>query len=265
MVINASSISKEQIIELKRTAQKTFIKSNFKFIQEHRGFRPKAIHVLMGTAGSGKSTVVRAIIADMLKINPDSVFMWLSEESVEDVMTGLIDNNIEESDLSKLNFSSELDSNEDMETILETVAFTNSKVLVIDNITTSKFYMDKPIQEQGAFISRLKKFASDNDVAVVMVAHTKKDIHDNMGKLITENDIRGCSAVVNMANFFYILQRFEINDHFYPTVRIMKSRGQQTKDRLFHLKYSLEEQTYTEDKKLDFKSFKEAYDMRNKL
>lgn len=266
MVINASDFTEEQIKSLKRRARKIQVKSNFSFLQEHRGLRLGALHVLMGTAGSGKSTVTRAILSDMLKINPDSVYMFLSEESSEDFMVEFINNEVSRENLSKLHIESEQDSgNDNLDEILERVAFVNAKVLILDNITTAGFYMDMRPDEQAKVIKKIKDFASKHNIAVLIIAHTKKDVSDNMSRLITENDIRGGSSIVNLANFFYVLQRFELNDIYYPTIRIMKSRGQSVGDRLFYLKYSHQELTYTEDKKIDFKAFKEAYDMRNRL
>lgn len=265
MVLNGADLTDEEIAKIKQKAQITEVKSNFGFIQGHRGLRLGALHILMGTAGSGKSTVTRAVISDMVKVNQESVYIWLSEESTTDFMIGLADNKVSKGDRSKLLIESELDSESSVDEILERVKFTGANVLVFDNITTSRFYMDKAPDAQAEFVTKLKKFASENEVAIFLIAHTGKKISDNHGQLITENDIRGASSIVNLANFFYILQRFEIGNRYFQTIRVQKHRGQQMRDRMFELVYSMEEHTYTEDKKIDFEEFKEAFNQRNKL
>ena len=157
MIGNAGELTPELIAEIKSEAKKIYFKSNFSFLNQHNGLRPGAIHVLMGTAGSGKSTFIRSVIGDCLKINPAPVYTWQSEESVRELQFGMLSQGIDQKTLTKLYVESELDNNNaQLNEILNRVKITGSKILVIDNITTSRFYMDRKISEQSAFITKIK-------------------------------------------------------------------------------------------------------------
>lgn len=262
---NAGEMSEAQLSDLVRNKNKVFYKSNFSFLCQHNGLRPGKIHVLMGTSGSGKSTFVRSIVNDFVKINPESVYFWLSEESSEDLIVALKEQSISQKILSQITVDSELENSSGVDEILDRVSFTGAKFLVIDNITTSKFYMDRKPGEQSSLVTRIKTFAEKNNIAVLLVAHTKKDVHDNFGRLITEGDIRGSGAVVMMAEFFYIIQKFQAADKFYPTLRIIKHRGQAVTERLYALGFDSETVSYTKDVQIDFVRFKELFNNRDKL
>lgn len=269
-LLNSGVTDKNKITELKEKRMMVFNKSKFAFLNCHRGIRPAKLHILMGTAGSGKSTLVRSIIGDQIENNFDSVYVWLSEESVDELKEGMMDLDLSDEILSRLLIESELDtapkSNKPRDReILERVYLSGAKVLIIDNITTSQFYMDMKVSEQSSFIKRLKDFAVKTGIAVFLVAHTKKDIHDNMNKLINENDIRGSASVVNMAHFFYILQRFEQNKIFAPTIRVVKHRGYNVTERLFYIQYDKYKMAYVKDNSIEFKKFKEMFKERDKL
>jgi RecA-family ATPase len=220
----------------------------------------------MGTAGSGKSTVIRSLISDYIRLNQDSVYCWLSEESIVELQEGMGRLGVDDDDLSKLIIESELDDPDSTaRDIVERVLLTGAKILIIDNITTSRFYMDKKISEQSVFITSLKKLAAKHDLAIILVAHTRKDIHDNFGKLITENDIRGCSSVVNMAHFFYVLQRFKTNGNYYPTLRILKHRGYAIEETMYFLQFDMESLSYSGDLAITFDIFKKNFKGRDNL
>lgn len=270
MVSNGSDYTEKKLQQLRTEARQIHTRSNFKFLQEHRGLRPKELHVLMGTAGSGKSTVIRAIIADMLKINSGTVYAWLSEETRDSFMLGLVDNDMGPDGKNRIKIDSELDREKNgdkktIDSILEKVEFISPEVLIIDNITTSPSYRGKSPDEQGEVINKLKEFANKNDIPILLIAHTRKDVSDNMSRLITENDIRGCADITNLAEFFYVLQRFEVGERYFQTIRIQKHRSQPIKNKLFHLEYSPEIKTYTGDRPIDFDSFKEIFKQRNQL
>lgn len=264
--IGTGVISTDRLTELKGKRQRFAFKTNFNFLKSHKGIRPGCIHILMGTAGSGKSSVLRSLLGDYLKLNMDSVYCWLSEESKEEMQEGMAGIDLGDDNLSKLILDSELDNPGTSEAeILERVAISGSKILIIDNITTSRFYMDRRVKEQGDMIMRLKSFAAEHGVAVFIIAHTKKDIHDNYGKLITENDIRGCSSIVNMAHFFYILQRFKTPRRFYPTLRIVKNRGYVVEDNMYFMQFDKESMSYITDVNIDFDTFKARFKEREVL
>ena len=54
MVLNGADLTDEEIAKIKQKSRIVDVNSNFKFIQGHKGLRLGALHILMGTAGSGK-------------------------------------------------------------------------------------------------------------------------------------------------------------------------------------------------------------------
>lgn len=266
VVVNAGDVSEEEVSNLRKKAETIFCKTNYRFLREHLGLRPSKIHVLMGTTGSGKSSVMRSIIAEYLKYNPGTIYNWLSEEDANELYEGLLPYNLTREQMSKCLIESELTRRPgSVDEILERSELSGAQVLVIDNLTTSHFYMDKRVSDQSNLITKLKTWALKTQTAIIVVVHTRKDIVDNMGRLITENDIRGCASIVNMAHFFYVMQRFQIQGSFYQTLRIAKARGYVTNERMFLINYDREMKGYFGDKAIDFQSFKKMFNQRDKL
>ena len=125
--------------------------------------------------------------------------------------------------------------------------------------------MDQKISAQSGLVTKLKRFAVETNTAVFIVVHTRKDVVDNMGRLMTENDIRGNSSLVNMAHFFYIMQRFETPNAYFQTIRIAKSRGQTIDKKLFVVNYDRDKVLYYGDTPIDFSAFKKIFKERNQL
>lgn len=267
-----AELSDEKVVELKKRREDVFFKSKFNFLNEHRGLRPGALHLLLGTSGSGKSSLVRSILKDIATRfnNQEKLLCWLSEESKLDFLTEFVQSNYNKSIARNINIISELEMPEEVigQSQMELLYFKHNlsndehKIIFIDNITTSKFYNDRSPVEQSNFIMMLKGIAKDRDIPIVLVAHTKHDVSDNMSRLITENDIRGNKSIVNIVQFQYILQRFKGASRFYPTIRTVKHRGQNPNDKLFYLEFSKEKLEYVSDKKIEFELFKQVFKER---
>lgn len=263
---NVGNIEAQDLQEIIRESRKLHFRSNFCFLNHHNGLRKGNVHVLMGTSGCGKSTFIRSIMNDFLSENLDNAIFWLSEESSKDLIVSMFKQGGEKENLKNLTVYSELENREDtLEDVFEKVKFLAPSFLVIDNITTSKFYMDMRPNEQSNIITKLKNFADENNIALVLVAHTKKDIHDNFSRIITEGDIRGSGSPVMMSEFFYIMQKFETNGVFFPTLRIVKHRGQEVSEKLYSLLYDSSKSSYVKDIQIDFNRFKEVFNQRDKL
>ena len=147
----------------------------------------------------------------------------------------------------------------------ETFARDDIAIIFYDNITTSEFYCDIHPSEQSTFIWELKELISKVKKPLILVAHTASEISENTPRFISITDIRGSKTIANLVQFYYILQRFSIEDAFYPTLRILKHRGQTVKDTMYYLYYSKEKNIYYKDKKIDFNAIKEAFRSRNVL
>lgn len=243
--------------------------STLGFLNAHNGLRRKCLHMILGTTGGGKSTLVRTLIRDIIfnPKNDPSVGIWLSEENTADYKAQIAFGMPSHDRLMKAQIISELeikDKNKKL-TFREWVAFYQPDVLIFDNVTTSSMYNDKASGEQSEFITLLKELALEFNMAVVIVAHTDAKATDSMGRLINLNDVRGSKNLPNLCEFAYILQRFEIGNMYFPTIRVEKHRGQELVHKLYQLHFDNRLRSFRGDTAIDFKKFKEMYGQRNRL
>jgi len=268
--MNKFHIVDSEKMSLRLEASLIDFKSKFNFISEHNGFRRGKIHVIMGTSGSGKSTLVRSLLMDLMEQNPhQNVLLFLSEETIQDFKMEIAHSNfcfknrniwiISEQEMENV------DSSKFFIDLNEFITKNSIDFFLFDNITTSRFYNDIRPAEQGAFIRKLKKLTKEKKIATLLVAHTKADVWDNSPRLINENDIRGSKTIVNLAEFFYIMQRFQINEEYFQTVKIVKHRSQDPNNKLFVAEFDRKKKIYTRDLRINFERFKEIFNDRNKL
>ncbi len=265
---NRLVITKSEAATLRELSSTTIFETNFNFLNAHNGFREEKVHLFIGSTGAGKSTLVRSLVLDFLKNNPSkNLLLILSEESIEDVKGEFSRTQFLDMDNPNLMIISEEESKEEgfLNYIDEVIRENNIHCLFYDNLTTSFIYNDKRPNEQFKVAKKIKTITKKNEIATVLIAHTNAEVNDNCNRLITENDIRGTKSLVNLVEFLYILQRFEINQHFFPTVRIKKHRSQDPESKMFRLIYNSKCSLYQEDLSIGFKDFKAAYGKRDKL
>lgn len=260
--------TKEEQIELVRKNNETHFSSKFGFLNSHNGLRRGCLHLMLGTTGGGKSTVVRSILRDFI-FNKDnetrSASIWLSEETVNNFKTEMSKSVPSHDALYRVTVSSELEKHEKGFSFSGLQRTLVPDLIIFDNITTSKFYASKKPSEQITFATKLKELAIELNCAVILIAHTGAMVSDNMNRLIDPNDIRGTKDVVNLAEVLYILQRFHIGDIYFPTIRIEKARGQEVVSKFYRLNYEKTLFSYISDEPISFEKFKEAYGKRNRL
>lgn len=243
--------------------------SGFAFLNSHKGLRNGKIHSVLGRKGAGKTTFLKSICTDFLCKNKESkIYLHLSEELEHDYILGLSRNLKDE--LNRVEINSEQsnnklrDPNKVLDNIYTSAKEYNADLVVIDNITTSRLYMDLPIKAQSDISVRLKGLAIHLDRPVILAMHTKKEISENHPTLIDDSDVRGCDSIGNIAEFFYVLQWIRIEETIFPTMRITKHRGQRCTHRMFTLNYSDMGDCYFSDREINFKEFKERFSKRNR-
>lgn len=242
--------------------------SKLGFLNAHNGFRRGSIHMVIGTTGGGKSTLTRTIIRDIIfnKDNDTHLSLWLSEETVQAYKIQLAHGIPSTEKLLKTEAVSEQEMTDLTEMrFFEWLEYHKSDICIFDNITTSKFYMDKRPHEQAAFATKVKNITQKLNMVMVLIAHTDASVSDSQKGLININQIKGSKTICNLVEFAYILQRFEIDEKFFPTIRIVKSRSQDLIHSLYHLQYDPRLKSFSSDLPLEFKKFKEVYGKRNKL
>lgn len=245
----------------------TYVESRYNFLKGHAGLRPGCMHVLIGTKGSGKSTIVRSILQDCSKYR---CLVWLSEESMSDFQLGIGRLKLPEKQLKNLRVLSEkeLDAKykRDLGTYLnyieERIKELTPHVVIFDNITTSRVYNSLRPGDQAHFIDSLSALADKYTFPLLVVAHTKKGVRDN-AQLIDSDDVRGNSTLVNIAPYVYIYQRIELFTEFFPFIHIAKARNHLHQGK-FQLTFCPETRSIIRDAKLTKEEFNNYFVEREK-
>lgn len=274
-----ANISVEEFEAIKEMSEEVLYPSWFGFLNEHNSWRQGKVHSILGEKGGGKSTFMRSIIVDLLLHENDAdILLWLSEDSREDFLSDfsrvIPSEGFPEGVLDKLDIVSEVDlrangytKEQCGECFKNYVIHSGKNFVIYDNLTTSMFYDSKRPDEQSNFAWALKMFAHKYNFVLLCVLHTGAQIRRNHNTLIDDNDVRGMKAIVNISQFFYISQQFEVGTVKYQTLRVTKHRGQDLKNNqaMWLLTYVPQGRIYASDKPVQFERFKEIFKNRNKL
>lgn len=253
--------------QLNAESHECHFRSAFNFLKAHNGIRKNKLHLLIAPTHSGKSTVARSIIRDIIFNNRDKkVLLWLTEETKKEFMIEFSEtvpvcdrlNNL--TLVSEMQFS-DINENNCRESFEEIVDQYSFDILIVDNITTSVMYMDKTISTQSEvaqwYKSLTKKFA------VFLIAHTNTNNYND--RLLDETDIRGSKTITNISEFLYILQPISVGDVLRQFILIKKHRGQIVENKFYSLNYNKHIKAIESDNIANFEKLKEVFKLRNKL
>jgi KaiC/GvpD/RAD55 family RecA-like ATPase len=240
--------------------------SNFNFLKSHKGIRRNKLHLLIAPTHAGKSTLVRSLLCDFIFRNKGKkILLWLTEESKEEFRQEFSSTVPAHDILANISIVSEMDTDSDAETIQKNISefvdYYKYDAVFVDNITTSRVYMDKStaVQSDAAlWFKTLKKSTS-----LFLIAHANTSDFNN--RFLDENDIRGSKTITNLAEFLYILQPIAVGDRLFQFINIKKHRGQNISGKFFRLFYSKELKSFDRDMQTDFDGIKEVFKQRNKL
>jgi len=264
------SVSYDEIEKEIRENTKQRFKSRFEFLNCTYGIRPKMLTGIMGTTGSGKSTLTKTIIVDAAK--SERVLVWLSEETVTEYQIGMHKLSDARESMKNICFVEEKNLDEYftktqdafLEYFRDLVVESRASIVFIDNLTSSFFYSDdigpSGQSKSALFLSKLTK---DLNVSVFFVAHTSKKIVDNQATLITKEDIRGSQKITILSEYFYILQKFTTNESVYPLIHIVKHRHHAVDSKFYLLGF--EKGAYQFDRKVAFEIVNKIFKKRDKL
>lgn len=251
------------------TAQKeiTIFKSRYDFLGAHKGIRPNCLHGLMGTMGSGKSTLFKCIIVEAAKHK--KILVWLSEETVieyQDLISYL-----DKSVLENIVFIEEKELPQNIrENQTKFFAYfeqmteqSECELVFIDNVTTSVFYnMSFGLTGQGRTASFLTNFVK-NRCSVFYACHTETGIQDNHNKVVAPENMRGSKELAIMTEYFYIMQKFTTNDKIYVVLRVAKFRHHKEAAGWYALTF--EHSAYVKDVKVPFELINKIFKSRDYL
>ena len=252
----------EKVI-FKNEIEKTYFETNYSFSRAHNGYRNGELHIFMGREGSGKSTVVRSILLDIVSRNEYKICILLSEESIRDFRKMLSFTNIKTEFLKNVDIYSEQDFDfKNPRRLIESMGLLIKEnkydMFIFDNITTSICYTYENGKHQEWSASQFKKMASKIGIPVIIISHADSDSSRNVKKLMTSTDIRGNKSLPLQAQFFYIVDQVTVDDKKINFIRIKKHRSMpNVENYIFQLFYNPEFGIYTSDIAVNFEKFKE--------
>lgn len=244
--------------------------SRFEFLRCTAGIRPASLIGLLGTTGTGKSSVAKAIVADCAMEAP--LFLWLNEETPEEYAVGLqrAKANLNRENIimfheDQLSASVKKDLDQILFCVFESIIQAGVKLVILDNITSSCLY-DSHFGEAGQakVIDEFRRFTRKNGITIFFLIHTDKNTNNNSGKLISGENVRGTNRSFMAADYFYILQRFDVNNAFFTFITIAKHRNHpELRTKYFRLNYTAGH--YSSDEAIDFERVNNAFNDRNYL
>jgi len=261
--LNINKSDNEKKIKEKNTV---YYKSRFNFLSQHNGIRPNKMHLFVAPTHVGKSTLINAIVHDLIERNEDvKVLLYLTEETVSDFESAIsrFVNNYDRINM-QLDVLVEDRSRSDdgIKDSIETAVFHNGyDLMFIDNLTTSKLYMDRSTETQASVSNWLKSLVKD--VAIFIIAHTNGNNYNS--QILDETHIRGSKSITNMTEFLYVMQPVRINNSLFQFIRIIKHRDQSPEDKFFRLNYDKKAKTISHDSACSFDDFKSNFKLRNSL
>jgi len=241
------------------------------FLKQQNGWRPSKLHLVIGPSGAGKSTYVRSVITDFLLCNQDHKMMLvLSEETIQDFQTDINRIPFAGNELDRVFIVSEQDQNfgsfKEYGTEIERkIEELDIDFLIVDNLTTSEFYAEKKSDQQITICRYWKSLAQRLFVPVLLIAHTAKEVTENYRNIISPENIRGSSNIVNIAEFIYVLQPMYVGDERHLFMRVCKSRGQAVKNTIYSLHWHEKKRVYGRIEISSFSTFQEIFKTRNQL
>lgn len=259
--------SQEKIELEDKLSRVTFWDSRFAFLNAHHGIRPSRVSYLLGTTGTGKTTLFKSVISDSTKEHEAAVIS--TEENALRYLPEIEKLGVKGC-LKNVKFvfeksiSEEITGNQDsyLSWIENMIVSSGVKIVFFDNLTTSAIYSGG-VRGQERAVSKISEMAQRLEVAFFIALHTRKDITDNMSRMITGEDVRGSAKSFIEADFFYVFQRWAIGEKFFPFIQTVKHRGYSKLNKshllLFH------NGAYIKDSAVDFKEINKTFLLRNQL
>lgn len=256
-----------------------FESAGFNFIKDHVGFRKGKKHLLIGTTGSGKSTLSRAICLNVAR--DKKVFWYSTEETFNDMIKAFHDSEVDDSILKNITFFSEYDKEINAKNFIkilsQKIIESESEILFFDNITTSLFYPNGDVTEQDKIFINLSAMVDHLNIPLFIIAHTAGGVKDLQKELFTADNVKGSKTIANKCEYVYAYQLITYieqvsvfsnnfdNEIKLGFVRVLKSRGGDNSNSVYSLVYNKDKRSYLSDSKISFDKFNSFYEKRIKL
>lgn len=264
-----------ELQEAYKNATEYKFKSRFSFLREVNGLRPNCISCLLGITSAGKSTLLKAIIADI--IQEHKALIWLTEEERSQYSIQIINASTEKLDSDKRSnmvFFQEGKRMEELKKIrkpsdasayiIDKIILSGCDVVVFDNMTTSSLYDKFTPQGQAEIAQDIRAFIESSGKAFLYLAHTQKGINKSVNRLLGSEDIQGSSMLAKVSQYFFVLQTFDIGNSRHSYITTTKHRQHaEVKHTYFMLKF--EHGRYSGDIICDFEQIANSFGARNRF
>lgn len=262
MKLETGIVTEEQKIDVEIAKTVKLLKSNLKSL-DGTGIAPKGeLTCIVGPKGNGKSAFIKTILyqASLQKVK---TFTILSEEKtyiykqpVSEIIEKAFGAEKAKNFLGNLFFSSMLDWDENSKNLnvfilkLEKLLIENNfELVILDNLTTS-FLGRLPVNEQGRAAEKIRSLANRLNISIIVVVHTIKGINPYQ-TILTGDDVRGNSTIVNISAYCYVLTTFFRCNPPRAFLYIDKARhSTEFNQTYWELKFEKDLGVYTEDCKV---------------
>lgn len=259
--------------ELRQERLSFIFNTQLEFLKSHCGYRPGKVHIILGPTGGGKSTLVKTLLVDLvMQLENRNALLILTEERVKDFHSSMSDFPCQNLKWLKLRIKTEKEIYDGrnpeffIQRLSEWIEKDQTKIVFYDNITTSKYYMDKIPEIQSIFAENLKdKLCQKFDIPFVLIAHTKPEVTVNHHKIIGPEDLRGCKSTSNLAEFLYTIQVIDVEKHRFQYLKGHKCRNYDYDPGFFLLGYNKQLRIFDRVEKRDFESFRLNFEERQRL
>jgi hypothetical protein len=226
---------------------------------------------ILGTMGSGKSSLFQTIVADFSAMT--KVFLWASEDDKEEYIPELKrfnpasdENNItfvSEEDL--MSGTMQKDPEKAADLFIKEAVLSGAKYAFMDNLTTSRLYNHGP-EKQKDFLYALKAKLKMHDIKFMFVAHASKQVSDNRKMLMTPEDVKGVTTSVDLSDTFFILQRFNLPNEIFSFLTMAKHRRLKARPDCYYFQlFFNKERGYYNDQPIKFDDVNTAFIEREQL
>lgn len=261
--------SMDQIIKAEQLKKVNFWFTRFNFLKVINGIRPSRISYLLGTTGTGKSTLLASLIADATMDSP--VLLIVSEESILRHASKIL-STTRKMNNEHIKFLHEKmipeDVRENQKLILEWLEMhiieAGVRLVFWDNLTDSPLFSLRfgPAGQEWAVL-KIRELCERLQVAFFIVIHTAKSVTDNMSRYIEGEDVRGTQQTFIGADFFFIFQRFTVGKVYYPFIRTVKHRDTDPSEKVHLLQFS--NGVYAADAPSSYEEMNDVFSRRNVL
>ena len=193
--LSITEIERTELVEKNQLAE--YYVGDFNHLSDHKTLRRGKKHLIIGTTGSGKSTLVRAIAFSVAR--KKKIMWYSSEEDYEDMKTAISFSGELPESLNNIEFREEngyIEKHKDdyksfLNDLIKDFIENGCEVLFFDNLTTSAFYEGLGFDDQKKFFMMLSNIFLKLNKPIYFVAHTNAGTKDLQSELFTANDIRG--------------------------------------------------------------------------